>query len=128
MFKRMTAFIMALCLVMSLYGCATILVAGAGGVGTAFWLSGKLSETLNSPYDRTVQAAKDALKSLDLEITKKTEKLTVTQLMSKYADGSTVWVDIRPINKSTTKVEVRVGARGNKEASGKILTAVKKHL
>lgn len=128
MFKKVVVFVMSVFLLTSLYGCATLLVAGAGGAGTAFWLSGKLSETVNAPFDRTIKATKNALKSLNLPINKDTEKTSIAQIMTTYTDGSETWIDIRPATKSTTKVDVRVGARGDKAASSKILEAIKNHL
>ena len=128
MAKKITTLCIALMLGMSLCGCATVLVAGAGGAGTALWLSGKLSETVNAPFDRTIQATKDGLTALGLRITKETKKASVAQIMTLYTDGSETWIDIRPVTKSATKVEVRVGMRGDKAASSKILDAIKKHL
>lgn len=128
MFKKMMVFVMSVFLLTSLYGCATILVAGAGGAGTAFWLSGKLTETVNAPFDRTIKGAKEALKSLNLPINKDTKKASVAQIMTTYTDGSETWIDIRPVTKSKTQVSVRVGMRGDKAASSKILEAIKSRL
>ncbi len=129
MYKKITIFIASIFLLVSLYGCATVLIAGAaGGVGTAIWLSGKLSETVDVPFERAIAATKDALKSLDLKITKDTKKADVAQIMTLWTDGSETWIDIRPITKSRTKIEVRVGMRGDKAASTKILDAIKKRL
>ena len=128
MFKKVAVFVISVFLLTSLYGCATLLVAGAGGAGTSFWLSGKLSETMNASFDRTIKATKEALKSFNLPINKDTEKTSIAQIMTTYTDGSETWIDIRPITKSTTRVDVRVGARGDKAASGKILEAIKNHL
>ncbi len=128
MFKKMAFFVMSAFLLTSLYGCATILVAGAGGAGTAFWLSGKLTETVNASFDRTIKGTKEALQSLNLPINKDTKKTSVAQIMTTYTDGSETWIDIRPVTKSTTQVSVRVGMRGDKAASSKILEAIKSHL
>ena len=113
-------------LVISASGCVAVLAAGAGGAGTAAWLSGKLSEEISASYDDTISATESALKSLQMPITKETKKTNVAQIMSKNADGAEVWIDIRPLTTSTTKVDVRVGAMGNKEASSKIMESIKK--
>jgi hypothetical protein len=115
-------------LVFSASGCVAVLAAGAGGAGTAAWLSGKLSDEMSASYDDTISATKSALKSLDMPITKETKKKSVAQIMSKNADGAEVWIDIRPITTKTTKVEVRVGAMGNKEASSRIIEAIKNRI
>ena len=113
-------------LVVSASGCVAVLAAGAGGAGTAAWLSGKLSEEVSASYDDTISATESALKSLQMPITKETKKRNVAQIMSKSADGAEVWIDIRPLTTSTTKVDVRVGAMGNKETSSKIMESIKK--
>lgn len=109
-------------------GCVTLLAAGAGGAGTAMWLSGKLSGEIDASYDNTVEAAKDALASLDMSISKIEMGDNVTQIMSTYTDGSKTWIDVRPITKNKSKVEIRVGIRGDKEASNKIFDMIKKHI
>jgi len=128
MYKKMAVFVTVVYALFTLCGCAAVLVAGASGAGTAFWLSGKLSETLDTPFDRAIKATKAAMKSLKLEITKDTQKATVAQIIGKYTDEATIWIDIRPITKSSTRVDVRVGVRGNNAASTKILEEIKRHL
>jgi hypothetical protein len=102
--------------------------AAAGGAGTAFWLSGKVGEELAASYQQAISATENALDSLDMEITKKTHSENVTQFKSVYTDGSTVWIDVKPILENKTGVEVRVGIRGNQSASEKILDRIKDYL
>lgn len=128
MFKNLLCVVVGLGLAVNLCGCALLLAGAAGGAGTAFWLSGKLSDEVSSPYERTIHAAKKAMKSLDMEIDKETKSNEVTQIRSEYADGSEVWIDIRPLTQATSKIEIRVGIKGDKAASTKILERIKKYL
>jgi len=113
----------------SMYGCIALLAGGAAGAGTAVWLSDKLTQEFNAPYERTIDAAETALKSLKLGITKKTKEEEVTQLISKYTDGKEIWIDIRKITDNSTKVEVRVGVVSpDKIAAEKILSRIKRYL
>ncbi|MFO8052636.1 MAG: DUF3568 family protein [Candidatus Omnitrophota bacterium] len=131
MFKKVPAYLIALMLGVSIVtfsGCTLLFGAAAGGAGTAFWLSGKLREELAASYQQTISAAENALDSLDMEITKKTHSENVTQFKSIYSDGSTVWIDIRPILENKTEIEVRVGMRGNQSASAEILERIKDYL
>jgi hypothetical protein len=126
--KFLTFMIIAV-LSVNIYGCATILIGAAGGVGTAAWLSNKLTQEVNAPFERTVKAAKSALKSLKLKIEKETIEPDVAQIISRYTDGKKVWIDVRRVTDSSSKVEVRVGAvSADKEAEVKILKAIEKHL
>ncbi|PIQ89681.1 MAG: hypothetical protein COV72_01845 [Candidatus Omnitrophica bacterium CG11_big_fil_rev_8_21_14_0_20_42_13] len=111
----------------NLCGCVLLVAGAAGGAGTALWLSGKLSDEVSAPYERTIEAAKKALKSLEMQIDKETKSDEVAQIRSNYTDGREVWIDIRPLTEITSKLEIRVGAKGDKEASAKILEEIKKH-
>ena len=100
----------------------------AGGAGTAVWLSGKLTQEVHASREKAVKAARSALKSLKLEITKETKTEEVTQIKSNYTDGREIWIDIRPMTESSTKIEVRVGAIGDKAAADKILKKIASYL
>jgi len=128
MFKNLLYSGVVIILALNLCGCALLLAGVAGGAGTALWLSGKLSDEVHASYEGTIAATKKALSSLDMEIDKETKAEEVTQIRSNYADGSEVWIDIRPLMPKSTKIEIRVGIKGNKEASTKILERIKKYL
>jgi len=129
MFEKIAVFVFSAALLLNIYGCVPLLAGAAGGAGTGAWLSGKLSQEFHSPYERTIDATKKALKSLKLEITKETKDANITQLKSIYLDGKETWVDIRKISDNSTKVEVRVGGvQPDKEAAGTILKAIQRYL
>ena len=128
MMKKIVGAGLSLIFAVTLSGCALLFGAAAGGAGTAFWLSGKLSSQVGAPYERTIHSAKQALSSLKMEALKETHSDEVTQIKSKYSDGREVWIDIRPLSENATKVEIRVGARGDKAASSRILERIKKYL
>lgn len=129
MFKKIIVYIFSCLLLVNLCGCVALLAGAAGGAGTAVWLSGKLTQEVNSPFERTVEAAKSALSSLKLEVTKETKEQNVAQIMSKYVDGKTVWIDIHRITDSSSRIEVRVGAVGSdKAAADRILRRITRYL
>lgn len=129
MFKKIAVFVLSGLFLVNICGCVALLAGAAGGAGTAVWLSGKLTQEFHSPYERTISAAKTALKSLHLEIEKETHEETVTQLRSKYSDGREIWIDIRKVSEDSSKVEVRVGSIGsNKDAASKILKRIQGYL
>ncbi|TAN63289.1 DUF3568 family protein [bacterium] len=110
-------------------GCIFLLAGAAGGAGTAVWLSGKLTHEVNASLDRTTRAAKDALKSLRLNITKETVKEDLAQIIGDYTDGRTFWVDIRQVAEKSSKLEVRVGAiTSDRAAADKILKRILRYL
>lgn len=99
MIRRITLLILTVFLLANVYGCFLLLAGAAGGAGTAVWLSGKLVQEVNYPFERSISATRSAFNSLKLEITKETIEKNVVQLMGKYSDGKTVWVDIRRITR-----------------------------
>ena len=129
MLKNIMVFVFSGFLLVNMCGCFAVLAGTAGGAGTAGWLSGKLTQEFHASYDRTINAAKSALRSLSLGLIKETRSAEITQLKSKYTDGKEIWIDVRKISEDSTKVEVRVGAvNPDKEASDKILKRIQRYL
>lgn len=129
MFKKITVFVFSGLLLLNMCGCVAVLAGTAGGAGTSVWLAGKLSQEFNASYDQTTSAARKALQSLKLEVAKEVRADDVTQFKSKYTDGKEIWIDVRRITETSTKVEVRVGAvNPDKEAADKILKKIQKYL
>jgi len=130
MFKNMMVIIFLVLLTLNICGCVPLLVAGgvAGGVGTQAWVSGKLVQDLDSPFENTVEAAESALGELNLGITRKVRKASVVQIKSKYIGGETIWIDIHRMSPSISRVAVRVGAVSDQEAAAEILGKIKEYL
>lgn len=129
MAKKLLAGIVVIMFLANVYGCVAVVAGAAGGAGTSVWLSGKLSQEMNASLDRCVKATKSAMDSMKLEITKETVKEDVAQIMGKYTDGKTIWIDIHRISEKSSKVDVRVGAvEGDKDASASILKKIQQYL
>ena len=131
MFKKMAVLLFLALFSANLCGCAVALLAGGalvGGLGTSHWVSGKLVQEVDTPYDKTIQASKSALESLGLDIVRATKKRNIAQVMSKYTDGKTIWIDIHNVADSAARLEIRVGAISDKEAAQIILDRIKRYL
>lgn len=129
MVKKCLAFIGVLWLMANLCGCFALVAGAAGGAGTAVWLSGKLTQEVNAPFEKAVQAVKSGLQSLKLEVTKETVESDVAQIKARYNDAKTIWVDVRRITATGSKIEVRVGAvNPDKAAADKIIKAIMRNL
>lgn len=126
--KQIRVSILLILFIPSLYGCVALVAGVAGGAGTAVWLSGKLTQEVNASFDKTINASKLALKSLKLEITKETRKEDLAQIISKYSDGKTVWIDIHKVGVKTSRIEVRAGVLGDEVAAQEILNKIRKNL
>ena len=128
MFKKLVIFVVLLAFIPCLCGCVLLLAGAAGGAGTAAWLSNKLTQEVNAPFDKSIDAAKSALKSLKLKLEKETKKDNVAQIMSNYSDGKTIWIDIHNLTPRTSRIEVRVGVAGDEEAARKVMDKILRYL
>lgn len=128
MIKRIGLFVLLGFFAVSICGCVAVVAAGAGGAGTAGWLSGKLTHEVHASYDKTISATRRGLKAMKLDIDKETRAEEITQFRSKYTDGREIWIDVRPVTADSSKIEVRVGAIGDKEAADKILKNILRYL
>lgn len=129
MLRRLFVGICAGFLLLTLTGCLALLAAGAGGAGTSVWLSNKLIQTFNAPFDRTIEASEAALKALRLPVNKKSVDQNVAQIMSENSDGKTIWLDVHRVTETSSRVEIRVGAvSSDKEAADRILKRIGKYL
>lgn len=129
MLKRTLAIGLTGFLLMNICGCVALLAGGAAGGGTAIWLSEKLTQQVDAPFERSLAAVKSALAALKLDITKETLTASNAQIMSKYTDGKTIWIDIHRVTASSSKIEVRVGAVSpDKQAAEKILKQITRRL
>jgi hypothetical protein len=122
--KKFLALICTGFMALNFCGCVALLAGAAGGAGTAAWLSGKMVEEVNSPYDKVVTATKSTLASMQLPITSETQVKGVDQIRSTYTDGRKIWIDIRSMSSTSSKIEIRVGALGDKATSDTLLKKI----
>jgi hypothetical protein len=128
MMKRLSLlFIGAVCAVHAA-GCVALLAGAAGGAGTAAWLSGKMTQDVSVSMDKSAAAARKAMGAMELSVTRETKKDEVIQLIGEYSDGRQVWIDIHRVTAGTSRIEVRVGATGDKEAAEKIMAKIQRYL
>ena len=129
MFRKALASIFSGFLLLNICGCFLLVAGAVGGAGTAVWLSGKLTQQVNASYDRTIKATESALRSFNFEIAKESKEADVATFRSHYTEGKEIWIDVRRVTETSTKIEVRVGGvSGDKEACTKILDRIKTYL
>lgn len=131
MLKKLAVFFSSLFLLTNMCGCEALLlgsIAGAGGAGTAIWLSGKLVQNVDFPLEQVTKAAKDSLESSKFSLTSKetiSSGHVVVQIRSRYISGERVRIDIHKITETRSRIEIRVGTViSNKEAADNILKGI----
>lgn len=123
MLKKATLSILLFASALSFSGCI-LLAAGAAGVGTAKWLSDKISQEVDVPLSKVVKSTKSALESLKVRVYKETTAPDVTQILAKDSDGRQVWVDLRPLTNNQTRIDVRVGYADGENDARKIMERI----
>lgn len=128
MLRKIVTILCAGFILINCCGCLALIFGAAIGIGTAVWLEGKISQEVRADMDQCVIAAERAMDSLKYEITKKTVKADVAQIMGNYPDNRIIWIDIHRIDAKTSKLEVRVGATGEKEPEREIFNRIMHYL
>jgi len=131
MVKRLNKAILLLVLAILISGCAEAVLVGVGavgGAGAALWYKGKMEENLDVAFSKARAATLAALKDLELPINKDEKKGLKARIESQFPEGKHLWISLRAVTESSTKVTVRVGAFGDKARSQKIFEAIHQHL
>jgi hypothetical protein len=130
MLKRFGWVILLFVLCIQLSGCApaVFVVGGAAGAGAVVWVKGKLEEELNLPLSKVHQASLAALQELELPVQADRKDMLAAEIRSEFADGKDIWIDIRSLTESSTKITIRVGMFGDQSRSERILETVHRHL
>lgn len=133
MLKKLAVFILGVFVLLNLCGCAALIIgSAAGGAGTAVWLSGKLTQYADVPFEQAIKAAKDYLQSANLRVMLKetiSAGHSVAQIRSRDLSGERILIDIHKISETRSRLEVRVGTVvSNKEAADRILKGITQHL
>lgn len=126
--KKLFNLVFVSILFLNFSGCVALVAGTAGGAGTALWLEGKISEEVNAPLNKVVKAVTAAMRDMRLEVTKTTVKEEVAQIKGKYTDGRIIWIDVKHLSDRSSQIEIRVGMRGDKDASTKILNRIKNYI
>ena len=128
MVRKIMLLVLSILFMFNMCGCVMLLAGAAGGATTATWLSGKLTQEVNYSLDKSLNAVSSAMRYLKFDIEKQTKKDDVAQVIGEHSDGKTIWIDIHRISSSSSRIGVRVGAFGDKEAARKILDKILRYL
>ncbi len=131
MFKRWKQAVLLVALAVQISGCAEAVLVGvgaAGGAGAVLWTKGRMKEEFDISFSKVHTATLAALKDLDLPIKGDKKKGLKAKIESQFPDGKFVWIGIRAVTESSSKITVRVGVFGDKSRSQKIFEAIHRRL
>ncbi|MDZ7700040.1 MAG: DUF3568 family protein [Deltaproteobacteria bacterium] len=112
-------------------GCGAVILAGAGaaaGVAGYKYYDGALIIVYEAPFKKTWDASRQALKEMDCTIGRSEHDITSGSLWGEFGDGKQVNIKLNYESADKTRVSIRVGVFGEKEASNLIKEKIRKIL
>ena len=126
--KRRIALIVLLAgAAVSLSGCVVAAV-GAGVVGTVAYVTGDLEAVEARKLDEVHDATLEAMKALDLHVTKQTKDALSAVIVARDAQDKKITVKLNATGSEVTELSIRVGAFGNEEKSRLIYKEIRRNL
>ena len=116
------------CSLLTLSGCAVVLLGAGAGAAGATYVMGKLEDEIDAPVPKVQRATVAALKSLDLPVNMERGDKLAAELESETADQKKIWVSINSLTSSRSKLTIRVGLLGDEVRSRQILQAIRTRL
>jgi len=109
-------------------GCSTTGTVGTGRPATSSWAEGTVTQDVDAPLSKVIQAAVLSLGALELNLTKTEIKKEAALIIGEYVDNQTIWIDLQSISELSTRLAIRVSLQGNREASYRILEKMQEFL
>jgi len=114
--------------VMGLSGCFAILAGAAAGAAGYAWVQGALIKEFNVSAVQLHEATVKGLQAMDLELTQDEYDRLSARMISKFADGKDVRINIDALTERTSKIKIRVGVFGDKMRSEMIYNSIQKNI
>lgn len=124
--RAILSLVLILCLFAS--GCAAIIVGAAAGGATLGYYKGWLVDQVSADVPTTFEASKAGLRELNLPIRKARYDQIKAKISSELPDGKNVTVKLKLTEGGTTQISIRVGTFGDKDASHRILKAIRRNI
>jgi hypothetical protein len=117
-------------LLASVSGCVTTAVGGGPNVtaGTYSYLTRELEVIYGIPLADVWPRALAGVESLQLHIDRQMIDGLGGEIQARRADGTRVWVYLKPSGDHSTSVSVRVGDLGNRELSERVQRAIRQQI
>lgn len=125
------AIIRALCvlvLMSSASGCVALAIGAAGGAAGVTYAKGKLTDRLDAPIAQVHAATIMALEGQGLPIHGDEFHGASAKVRSETVDYKDIWINIESITPGSSKITIRVSAKGNHPRQVTLLDAIKANL
>ena len=123
--QRLLSLLLLTGLAFTLGACTHVREATSDAVA---WVRDALQTTVDAPLERTVKATTSALKTLQFSsITTRADAISGI-ITAKTARDENITITITSVTPVQTRLDIRVGAFGDKPVSQRILTEIQQHL
>jgi hypothetical protein len=128
--RRYLCALLGMSLLASISGCVTTAVGGGPNVtaGTYSYLTRELEVIYGIPLADVWPRALAAVESLQLHIDRQMIDGLGGEIQARRADGTRVWVHLKPSGNHSTSVSVRVGDLGNRELSERVQREIRQQV
>jgi len=128
--RRYLYALLGMCLLASVNGCVSTAVGGGttATTGTYSYFTRELSVIYGLPLADVWPRALAAVESLQLHIDRQMIDGLGGDIESRRADGTKVWVCLKPSGDHSTNVSVRVGGMGDREQSERVQRTIRQQV
>jgi hypothetical protein len=109
-------------------GCVVAVAGAAAGAGTVAFVEGKFVARLADPYEQVVHAVERAIPQLQLALVEEKRDALAARFTARTAVDKKVEITVTRESDNLAKLEIRVGAFGDKQASVLIFEQIKTNL
>ena len=114
--KSVSKIALLLMVMVSLSGCAAVVVGGAAAGATYTYVKGWLADDYIVPLKHGYRACIEALKSHELKIIEKEKDINRAMIKAQGANRE-IWIRLKRVSKRVTRISVRFGLMGDQKAS-----------
>ena len=111
-----------------LFGCAAAVVGGAAGAGAVLYSKGELKSTENAPLEQVLNAAEEAMNSMNFNVVSKDHDALKGKLLAKRENGDNIDITLEQKPNNLTEMKIRVGAFGNEDQARLIQEKIRQKL
>jgi hypothetical protein len=111
-----------------LFGCAAAVVGGAAGAGAVLYSKGELKSTENASLEQVLNAAEEAMNSMNFNVVSKDHDALKGKLLAKRENGDNIDIKLEQKPNNLTEMKIRVGAFGNEDQARLIQEKIRQRL
>jgi hypothetical protein len=111
-----------------LIGCAAAVIGGAAGAGAVLYSKGELKSTENAPLEQVMNAAEEAMNSMNFNVISKDHDALKGKLLAKRENGDNIDIKLEQKPNNLTEMKIRVGAFGNEDQARLIQEKIRQKL